>query len=79
VACVLSNRNDPELEEMLGPCSSYRPVSAPVEEVAQSVDCERLVTSGYLVSERPDLRGFQHRRRADADGWAADLWDATSK
>jgi len=52
---------------------------ATVEEVAQSVDCERLVTSGYLVSERPDLRGFQHRRRADADGWAADLWDATSK
>jgi ribosomal protein L11 methyltransferase len=50
-----------------------------VEEVAQSVECERLVTSGYLVSERPDLPGFGHRRRAEDDGWAADLWESTSK
>jgi ribosomal protein L11 methyltransferase len=34
---------------------------------------ELLVTSGYLVSERPAPRGYRHVRRLQRDGWAADV------
>jgi ribosomal protein L11 methyltransferase len=50
-----------------------------VEEVAGAVSCERLVTSGYLVSDEPDLPGFTRLRRLDDKGWAADLWEHTSE
>lgn len=36
--------------------------------------CDRAVTSGYLVSERPRATGFRHLRRLCAEGWAADLY-----
>ncbi len=32
-----------------------------------------LVTSGYLLAEQPSLAGYSHRRRYQADGWAADV------
>jgi ribosomal protein L11 methyltransferase len=32
-----------------------------------------LVTSGYLVSERPQVRGWAPVRRLEVDGWAADV------
>jgi ribosomal protein L11 methyltransferase len=32
-----------------------------------------LVTSGYLVSERPAVAGYAHARRVESDGWAADV------
>jgi ribosomal protein L11 methyltransferase len=47
-----------------------------VEEVARAVRCERLVTSGYLVSDRPELPGYSRLRRVDDEGWAADLWES---
>ena len=33
-----------------------------------------LVTSGYLVSERPELAGYGHAFRREADAWAADVY-----
>ena len=47
-----------------------------VEEIVRVLDCERLVTSGYLVSDRLELPGWSRRRRLDDEGWAADLWEA---
>ena len=50
-----------------------------VEDVARAVTCERLVTSGYLASDRPELPGNSRLRRLDDEGWAADLWVRTSE
>ena len=33
----------------------------------------RAITSGYLVSDEPELTGYRRERRIGADGWAADL------
>ena len=33
-----------------------------------------LVTSGYLVSERPEPAGYAHAGRRELDGWAADVY-----
>ncbi len=41
--------------------------------VAARLDCGRLVTSGYLVSERLELPGYRAADRREAEGWAADL------
>jgi ribosomal protein L11 methyltransferase len=51
----------------------------PVEDVARAVTCELLVTSGYLVSDRPELPGYARLRRLDDEGWAADLWERTTE
>jgi ribosomal protein L11 methyltransferase len=45
-----------------------------VAEIAPRLDCERLVTSGYLASERPEPVGFRRLDRREAEGWAADLF-----
>jgi len=50
-----------------------------VEEIAAAVDCERLLTSGYLVSDQPTLPGYSPMRRLDDEGWAADVWGGASK
>jgi ribosomal protein L11 methyltransferase len=42
-------------------------------EIARRLDCTRLVTSGYLVSEAPDIPGYRRGPRREAEGWAADL------
>jgi len=34
----------------------------------------RLVTSGYSVTDRPEVSGFHHLERRTRDGWAADLF-----
>jgi ribosomal protein L11 methyltransferase len=44
---------------------------ADVEELEP--DSERIVTSGYLASERVRLTGYTHVARRETDGWAADL------
>jgi ribosomal protein L11 methylase PrmA len=36
-------------------------------------DSELVVTSGYLVSDEPTLPGYEHVRRHQSGGWAADL------
>jgi ribosomal protein L11 methyltransferase len=51
----------------------------PVSELVARLDCDRLVTSGYLVSDRLELDGYRHLRRLDSEGWAADLWEAESE
>jgi ribosomal protein L11 methyltransferase len=48
-------------------------------EIAGRLACERLVTSGYLVSNRLDLPGYRARRRLGDEGWAADLWESASE
>jgi ribosomal protein L11 methyltransferase len=35
--------------------------------------CERIVTSGYLASEAPEVPDYRRETRREADGWAADL------
>jgi ribosomal protein L11 methyltransferase len=50
-----------------------------VEELARRLRTERLVASGYLVSEPEDLPGFRHARRAAAEGWAADLFERADR
>jgi ribosomal protein L11 methyltransferase len=52
---------------------------AAAAHVASRLRCERLVTSGYLVSDSLEPPGFRHVRRLDADGWAADLWEGRSE
>jgi len=46
---------------------------AAVEALGPRVRSRRLVTSGYLEADVPSLPGWEHVRRAVADGWAADL------
>ncbi len=46
-----------------------------VERFAARVDAATLITSGYLVRQRPALASWRHRARRAADGWAADLFE----
>ena len=46
-----------------------------VERAAARVPATVLVASGYLARERPALPSWRHRRRREADGWAADLFE----
>jgi ribosomal protein L11 methyltransferase len=41
--------------------------------IAVRLECNRIVTSGYLASEQPSLPGYRCTERSEADGWAADL------
>jgi len=50
-----------------------------VEEVAGVAECERLVTSGYLVSDPLALSGYARLLRLDDEGWAADVWEPVSE
>ena len=34
---------------------------------------QRVITSGYLVSDDPELDGYRIERRVQDGGWAADL------
>jgi ribosomal protein L11 methyltransferase len=44
-----------------------------VRAVARRLASDRLITSGYLVSDEPDLSGWERLERRQLDGWAADL------
>jgi ribosomal protein L11 methyltransferase len=50
-----------------------------VRELAPRLRCRRLVSSGYLVADPLDLPGYRRARRLDAEGWAADLWEAETE
>jgi ribosomal protein L11 methyltransferase len=41
--------------------------------LAPGLTAERAITSGYLVSDEPELAGFRRERRVQDGGWAADL------
>jgi ribosomal protein L11 methyltransferase len=45
-----------------------------IEAVAERVEANRLVTSGYLATERPAVKRYGRAERRELDGWAADLW-----
>jgi ribosomal protein L11 methyltransferase len=45
-----------------------------VERLLTRLDAGRVVTSGYLDRDRPDVTGWTHIDRATADGWAADVF-----
>ena len=45
------------------------------EELAPRVPARRLVSSGYLVAEEPDLGGWARLERRSLEGWAADLYE----
>jgi ribosomal protein L11 methyltransferase len=41
--------------------------------IAARLESERIVTSGYLAPELPELSGYRREDRREAEGWAADL------
>ena len=41
--------------------------------IGARLECERLITSGYLVSESPEVSGYRREARREDGGWAADL------
>jgi ribosomal protein L11 methyltransferase len=47
---------------------------AAVDALGPRLAAPRLVTSGYLVADRPAPAGYEHRGRRELDGWAADLF-----
>jgi ribosomal protein L11 methyltransferase len=49
-----------------------------VEALAGRLDVLRVVTSGYLVAERPELAGFRCLERRERDGWAAQVHERAS-
>lgn len=44
-----------------------------VERILPRVRSPLVVTSGYLDRDRPEVEGWSHVDRREADGWAADL------
>ena len=45
----------------------------PVVALGPQLRAARAITSGYLVSDEPDLQGYRRERRVQQGGWAADL------
>ena len=45
----------------------------PVVALGPKLRAERAITSGYLVSDEPELCGYRRERRIQQGGWAADL------
>lgn len=50
---------------------------AAVSTLAGRLRCGCLITSGYLLTECPELPGYEWVERRDAEGWAADLYVST--
>jgi ribosomal protein L11 methyltransferase len=48
---------------------------AAVTALGARIAAPRLVTSGYLIADRPEPEGYEHRERRELDGWAADLFE----
>ena len=47
--------------------------SEAVAALGPRLRARRAITSGYLVSDEPELEGYRVERRVQIDGWAADL------
>ena len=45
----------------------------PVAALGPQLRAARAITSGYLVSDEPELQGYRRERRVQQGGWAADL------
>jgi ribosomal protein L11 methyltransferase len=48
---------------------------ATVAALAERIAAPHLVSSGYLVADRPAPSGYEHCDRRELDGWAADLFE----
>ena len=48
---------------------------APVERILARLDAGAAITSGYLATDLPLRRGWQHVDRVELDGWAADRFE----
>jgi ribosomal protein L11 methyltransferase len=47
---------------------------AAVEALVARLEARELITSGYLVTDRPGFEGWEHVERREREGWAADHW-----
>jgi ribosomal protein L11 methyltransferase len=47
----------------------------PIAALSDRLRCERAITSGYLLTNRPTFAGLAHAGRLELDGWAADLYE----
>ena len=45
----------------------------PVRALGPRLRSPRVITSGYLLPDRPELPGYAAVRRVEREGWAADL------
>jgi ribosomal protein L11 methyltransferase len=45
--------------------------------LVERLDVDTLVTSGYFVSEQPELAGYRHAGRRTLNEWASDLYERT--
>jgi len=45
----------------------------PVATLSGRLRCDAAITSGYVLTDRPPLAGFEIEERRELDGWAADL------
>jgi ribosomal protein L11 methyltransferase len=80
-----AERNGVELDvRLLDAASGHLPAAdavvanitrAAVDEVTTRVDAARLVTSGYLDADAPELAGWRHLERRSLEGWAADSYE----
>ncbi len=69
------------LEDALPPTDlAVANISATViETLAPRLGAARLVTSGYLAAEAPQVDRYRLVERRELDGWAADLWNASER
>ena len=75
-------RNGVDLEvQLVGPDDRLPDAQAAVANISieairalpERVQAEALITSGYFLSESPDLDGYERVHRRTYEGWAADL------
>ena len=84
IAATLENarRNGVELDARLVGNEDLLPPAATVvanisvdavRRLPARIDAETVITSGYFLSEQPDLDGYEHVDRRALDQWAADV------
>jgi ribosomal protein L11 methyltransferase len=84
IAATLENaeRNGVELEARLVGNEDVLPPAATVvanisvdavRQLPKRIDAETVITSGYFLSEQPELEGYEHVDRRALDQWAADV------
>jgi len=44
-----------------------------VRQLPRRIDAQTVITSGYFLSEQPELEGYEHVDRRSLDQWAADV------
>ena len=48
---------------------------AQVESLGAGLRSARVITSGYLADEQPEIAGYRRLERRELDGWAGDLFE----